>query len=617
VSYYPSTPFVPQFFNDAGVPLSGGTLTAIVADTPSTATPMYIDNIGTSAGSVITLNARGEPQVSGNTVVIWLDSDVVYKFILKDASNVSKWTIDDISDSGAKLRSDLASSNTNLGVSLVYGAGRVVNSIAALKALSKLTNSRVFVTGYYAAGDGGGGAYWYDSTDTTTADNGGTIIVATDGGRWKLQLTAPVSIKQFGAKGDLSQDDQPFIQACVTWAAGKKIYAPVGQYRLSSGVTSTDPINIYGDGNGCGPGPAAISNSGCTQFLLYSSTAIAFTSTSNYPSNFRNFQINVAVANRPMTSGGGILVSGPVGSTNANTLVDGVGFSNVFLPIRYIRTSPPITRGCYFDSFILCGVYAETSAGIEGAIGEVVGNYFFGTSGSTTQLACIVSEVGYGHIHDNLILGANFGIEFAVKNFDAGALRIADNFIENQGANGIYVQSQDGSKASMLSIFNNEFSNVAFTTAWQSSITVADYTASADWISDIQIKHNVHRHSLTTNRKFIWIMSGQNVQIDGEQFDNLGAGATTIAIDMASLVGAALKAPSIVQNCQFLGTFSTKYNLTAVTQLIDNQGVAFADLPTVANGSQVYCTDGTFANPVAGAGTGCFAKRLNGVWRGD
>jgi hypothetical protein len=46
-------------------------------------------------------------------------------------------------------------------------------------------------------------------------------------------------------------------------------------------------------------------------------------------------------------------------------------------------------------------------------------------------------------------------------------------------------------------------------------------------------------------------------------------------------------------------------------------GITFANLGTPADGSIVYCTDGTSANPVAGSGTGCIAKRLNSVWVGN
>jgi hypothetical protein len=47
------------------------------------------------------------------------------------------------------------------------------------------------------------------------------------------------------------------------------------------------------------------------------------------------------------------------------------------------------------------------------------------------------------------------------------------------------------------------------------------------------------------------------------------------------------------------------------------QNMLFADLIGAPNGTMAYCSDCTFANPCAGAGTGSFAKRLNGAWRCD
>lgn len=43
-------------------------------------------------------------------------------------------------------------------------------------------------------------------------------------------------------------------------------------------------------------------------------------------------------------------------------------------------------------------------------------------------------------------------------------------------------------------------------------------------------------------------------------------------------------------------------------------GVLEANLGTPSNGTVVYCSDCTIANPCAGGGTGALAKRLNGVW---
>jgi hypothetical protein len=66
----------------------------------------------------------------------------------------------------------------------------------------------------------------------------------------------------------------------------------------------------------------------------------------------------------------------------------------------------------------------------------------------------------------------------------------------------------------------------------------------------------------------------------------------------------------------FTSTVMTPITTTASTnlQLFNQVGTAFADLGTPGNGSLVYCTDCTIANPCAAAGTGALAKRLNNVW---
>lgn len=115
----------------------------------------------------------------------------------------------------------------------------VADSIAALRLLPQTSYRRAFVTGYYAPHDGGGGAYQLDTSDTTSADNGGTIIVASDGGRWKLQLLGAVSLKQFGAKADWNGTTGTDNAAAINnWLgvlnASLAGYVPAGQYMTSA-----------------------------------------------------------------------------------------------------------------------------------------------------------------------------------------------------------------------------------------------------------------------------------------------------------------------------------------------------------------------------------------------
>lgn len=93
MAYVPLTKIPQQFFDNLGNPLVGGTLYAYLAGT-STPTNMFSDDTGTVAGTSVVLDSRGEPTTFK---LIWIDSSKNYKFILKDSTGTTIWTIDDIS----------------------------------------------------------------------------------------------------------------------------------------------------------------------------------------------------------------------------------------------------------------------------------------------------------------------------------------------------------------------------------------------------------------------------------------------------------------------------------------------------------------------------------------
>lgn len=78
-----------RFFDDNGVPLVGGLLYTYLAGT-TTPTDTWTDSTGVTANpNPVVLDARGEADV-------WLTAAVAYKFILKDADDLTIWTVDDI-----------------------------------------------------------------------------------------------------------------------------------------------------------------------------------------------------------------------------------------------------------------------------------------------------------------------------------------------------------------------------------------------------------------------------------------------------------------------------------------------------------------------------------------
>lgn len=141
---------------------------------------------------------------------------------------------------------------TRADVEAVIGvsAETQVTNVAAMRALTDAIPSYLSTQGYYTPGDGGAATYWRDASDTTSADNGGSVLVAADGGRWKLQSSAVVNVRQFGTKGDGTTDDYARMQAFATYLCinGKSGYIPAGKYRLTQRVVFDNTATVFGDG---------------------------------------------------------------------------------------------------------------------------------------------------------------------------------------------------------------------------------------------------------------------------------------------------------------------------------------------------------------------------------
>ncbi|MBU9469114.1 hypothetical protein LGM75_27755 [Burkholderia multivorans] len=234
-----------QFIDENGRPLIGGQVFYYQPNTETKIDTWEDADLTTPNPNPITLDARGQASIWGNTT---------YRQVVKDRHNTVVW--DEIVSAAVSF-SDLANGagaalitydNQSLVDIFSLHLNRVVESVAALRALSKVAYTRAFVTGYYRASDGGGGSYQLDPDDVASLDDGGTVIVANDGGRWKLQVTSTISVKQFGAKGGGVVDDAPaFSRARTAVPAGTRIAVPSDTYYLSSNPMAGNTKTVFWD----------------------------------------------------------------------------------------------------------------------------------------------------------------------------------------------------------------------------------------------------------------------------------------------------------------------------------------------------------------------------------
>ena len=125
-------------------------------------------------------------------------------------------------------------------------ANRVFDTMAdvaeAVKNGEMRVGNYVRTLGFYSKGDGGGGHY------TLVADAGD---VAVGNIMAKVTEAGCANVKMYGAKGDGVTDDTVIIQKLLNKGSDKtEIYLPKGKYLITSPLTISKGVHIYGDGFG-------------------------------------------------------------------------------------------------------------------------------------------------------------------------------------------------------------------------------------------------------------------------------------------------------------------------------------------------------------------------------
>ncbi len=227
MSFSLSSWFDARFFKTGNnAPLTGGKIYTYLAGT-TTPVATYSNDSGTTNTNPIILDADGRAN-------IYLDDSVAYRFILKDANDVTQKDVDNIRSSRFDIVQKAA---TIADLKLLIGTSANSNAVATL--------------GYYVAGDGGGNTFYWDGTSGAT-DNGGTVIKPTaisGAGRWLAVDSYNATVKQFGAKANTSLfDDSSFFSTAFN-SGVKRIYIESGNYKLSSTINVTSSVEIVGKQN--------------------------------------------------------------------------------------------------------------------------------------------------------------------------------------------------------------------------------------------------------------------------------------------------------------------------------------------------------------------------------
>ncbi len=603
----------PIFLNQIGTGLNGGAVYIGAANQDPQTNPIavYWDDAG-STPATQPLDTIGGYIVRAGTPAQAYPATDDYSIRVRDRFGSQVFYATSVSGPLANFIAALASTSAGSGADLVgntaqYRATRTAMASALHLAPVILTESGregtfVWSSSNHSASvtlDTLQGIYVPPASDTTGAS-----------GAWVRVFTGPINIRWFGAvSGTAVGDQKPAIQCAGNVARGSEVFFPIGQWRIDSGLVFTSPINFTGDGMGAGPG--ATTNSDCSQIIANFTTGDMLKVTSLYSSTIRGLQFNTNVSTR--LGGAAIHLSGDgLGSTGSNSIIEECAFNGQYEDILLTRYVQARIEKTYHQAWAAWAIRNETTGAYEPGGGFMAHNYFFGdVTPATTQSGCVKSAAGYLWFHHNMVLGGQIGLSIDVSEYDLGFPLIESNSFEEQDLDSIYVTGANSKTVSMLDISNNEFSVASLRTGYRSCIRLENATFT---IENADIESNIFRCN-TANASFAYVSAqkGNRVRLFNNTVTHLSGNGTAIFQGGAGLASGTVSQNSVTIVAGTIAKYSGLTNLA----IFDTEGVLFADLPACIDGSVVYCSDGTFANPVAGAGTGCHAKRLNGAWRGD
>jgi len=399
-----------------------------------------------------------------------------------------------------------------------------------------------------------------------------------------------INVLTYGAKCDGITDDTAAVQAAFNACGASGIVEfPPGTCIISSAITASAISSLAV--RGAGKNVSLISlNSTTADGLVFDTIAQGSVQVHDL-----TIEGNVAAV-----SGALLTITTAGAFESGNSVVHDCEFLQGWNQLAFLKANTWMANNNSFLNFVNYGLLINNTNAIDSGDMAVYGNFFDSSVASNTPLNWL-SGGGLKFI-GNKILTANCTAGLAVSNVTASGVTsvflIQDNSIElpSGGSFGILIQTgASGAQLAQIVIQGNEIlgggtAGIAFSVAGGGGAS----------ISGVSIQGNVI-NGVPTSLTMPGVLS---IIVDGNEFQN-GSVGINVSSATTGTIG-----PNL-----FSGVTTNYSGLNASVTLLDGPPFTVATLPTVANGSHVYASDGTpNTNPVTGSGSGCLVSRQNGAW---
>jgi hypothetical protein len=593
-----------QQFTNAGLVLAGGKIFTYIAGTSTQATT-YRDNTGGVANAnPIILDSSGRVPSSSE---IWLAGGQTYKFVLQDANG------------------NVLATQDNL-----YGINDLTSGFGSASSVA------------YIQGTTG-------AVSRTVAS--------------KLQES--ISVIDFGADPTGATDSTIAFRNCSAACALSAVSGGTSRMFIPKGIyLITGTINIQFSG--------MVFGSGQHDTVVTTNVAALniFTTTGSYGAvTFSDFMITCSVT---ASGGSGIAVgtTGQTDPTQQRTRVQNVQFNSLYNGVIVSNAAYWSIDRCDFFDFLNYGVYSSCTANFDAGDSSITECLF---SSATSAGIYGVYAVNNVRIQNNKFLGCNISILVAppqvsfngtisnttltVSSVTQGVLSVGQT-IYGTGVTPSTTITSLGTGTGLTGTYNVSNSQTIGSEAMSGSATVVDHQIIGNSIEGFgaygilfqtpATGTGIANSHIVSNEVACMKASSVGIAISGAVgglviTNNMvvtAAVSSTGIFVTASTAGTPGQILCAQNNVSGGGTSTTGIGFNATNSFLQGNLVAgptvpyvlsaqsttlfkdialnFGGLPAAAaNGSVIYCYDGTITPIVQGSGSGCFAKRINQTWVGN